>query len=72
MKGLNMEDKAVKNPCDRDCPLRSDVCHGTCPSYKAYRDYKDRQLEKNNQRIQGIPEMTPKMKRYIARKRRWK
>ena len=69
---LRMKETVVKNPCDKDCPSRSDVCHADCQSYKAYRDYKDIQLEKNKQKIYGTPEMTPKMKKYIARKKRWK
>ena len=27
---------AMKNPCGRDCPDRSETCHGTCEKYKAF------------------------------------
>lgn len=35
----------MKNPCDRNCPRRSDTCHGSCPDYDAF--FKDRERERN-------------------------
>ena len=26
----------MNNPCGRDCPDRSEICHGTCEKYKAF------------------------------------
>ena len=35
----------MKNPCGRDCPDRSETCHGACEKYKAWKAENDQQRE---------------------------
>ena len=30
----------MKNPCAKDCPDRKAECHGSCPKWQEYEDYK--------------------------------
>jgi hypothetical protein len=41
----------MENPCRKDCPRRSPVCHSSCPDYDEYREFLERKkamIKKNN------------------------
>ena len=67
-----MEDKPIKCPCTKDCQGRWEECHKFCHQYKEYEQDKRNRIEKRMLKVSSVPEMTPKMKRYIAKKRKWK
>ena len=45
----------MKNPCTRTCPKRTEICHASCPWYKAYREFKDEQNRKRGNEIKSRP-----------------
>ena len=40
----------VPIPCKRDCPMRTESCHSTCPDYKKYADFKAWQREQRKRK----------------------
>lgn len=32
----------MENPCRKDCPRRSPVCHSSCPDYPKYKKFLER------------------------------
>jgi len=53
----------MKNPCDRNCPKRSDTCHGTCLDYDNFA--KERERERNANA--GKKYRSESMVKYLAR-----
>lgn len=57
-------------PCKRDCPERSDICHGKCKRYNEWSDRRKAALDEKNRRTISNDVMSEAKKRSIWRKMR--
>lgn len=58
----------MKNPCQKNCPMRQVGCAITCKSYKLYKSYKNNELKikaKNQDKIDFIFEEYKKVKKHM-------
>ena len=42
----------MDNPCTKDCPDRTESCHGTCERYAAYAKWCEEEREKRQKRAE--------------------
>lgn len=41
----------MKNPCHKECKIRSPTCHGSCKEYAKFVKYRERVREKRSQQL---------------------